>query len=98
MPVRIRPQGQITNHIMDKTLIKEGPQLTGAEALDFILETLRRRIAHPWETLSEQYNDGMIAAYDMMREIVEVLRAEKFAEPQTKDPFKVVQDSRSFSL
>ena len=79
-------------------IIKDGPQLTGAQALDTILAKLNDEIENPRPCTDESWRGGEIVAYKTMREYVGIIRAEKFDEPPTDNPWETLGKSKSYAL
>ena len=81
-----------------KQIVKEGPQLTGAQALDVILARLDSDIKSADACTDEGWRDGKKYAYEMIREFVCIIRAEKFNDTPTEEPWKNLAGSRSYAL
>lgn len=79
-----------------KTITKDGPQLTGAQALDVILAKLDALTAVVPNGFG--FIAGKFAGYQYIRDFVEVIREEKFDDDQTENPFSVLSNSRSYEL
>ena len=81
-----------------KQVIKEGPQLTGAQALDVILARLDSDIKSADACTDEEWRNGKKYAYEVIREFVGIIRAEKFNDPPTVEPWRSLAESRSYAL
>lgn len=78
------------------TVVKNGQQLTGAQALDIILAKLEELTsANP---PGFGFIAGQYAGFQYVKDFVTVLRAEKFDDPKTNDPFKILSESKSYKL
>ena len=86
-----------------KRIVKNGPQLTGAQVLDYILYVLDEWRRNADKKVSDTPDFDRIAlgkwlAYDEVFDLVEIIRSEKFDDDQTENPFNVLGKSRSYGL
>ena len=77
-------------------IIKDGPQLTGAEALDVILAKLDALTSV--EPTGFGFIAGKFSAFQYVKYFVQVIRNEKFNDPPTEEPYKSLADSKSYGL
>ena len=77
-------------------VVKNGQQLTGAQALDIILAKLEALTsANP---SGFGFTAGQYAGFQYVKVFVTVLRAEKFDDPKTEEPWKVLCESKTYKL
>lgn len=81
-----------------KRIVKEGPQLTGAQALDAIIWVLKDRIGQTGNPELGSYISGKQLAYQDILEIVGIYRAEKFDDDPTENPMKALAESKSYAI
>ena len=77
---------------------KDGPQLTGAQALDALDLILKNRIKEIGVPALGTYFSGKYLAYHTILDIVETMRYEKFNDPPTENPMKVLAESKSYEI
>ena len=82
---------------MNKRVIKDGPQLTGAQALDNILLKLEWMM-ESIDPTGFGYFAGKYEAFAYIKDYVSIIRSEKFDDPKTEDPIKFLAESKSFAL
>ena len=83
---------------MSKKVAKEGPQLTGAQALDALIWVLENRIGKIGNPELGSYRAGKKLAYREILEIVGSYREEKFDDDPTEIPLKVLFESKSYAI
>ena len=81
-----------------KRVVKEGPQLTGAQALDALIATLKNRALRLDNSELGSYSSGVFTGLADTLELIKIIRAEKFDDPATEEPLKVLGESKSYAL
>jgi hypothetical protein len=83
---------------MSKRVIKNGPQLTGAQALDAIIEVLESSLIPLRNAKLGSYRGGLASCYKDVIQLVSTIRYEKFDDPKTEDPLTALGESKSFAI
>ena len=79
-------------------VVKNGPQLTGAQALDVIIDYLEGKLGSRRPDPGKYWDSGEYLAYHQTVEFVRIMRDEKFCDPPTKEPWKALGESKSYGL
>lgn len=81
---------------MSKRIATNGPQMTGAQALDIILAQLDAIIYQAELPYGPVYPAAMVSGFKGARDRVYFLRANYFDDPKTEDPMGVLSKARYY--